>query len=51
MWDLLYLINIFCVWFSWKVANQCFEYGNTTAGWLNIFASSLNAVIVLDHFL
>jgi len=51
MWDLLYLINIFCVWFSWRVASHCFEHGNTTAGWLNIFASSLNAVIVLDHFL
>ena len=51
MWDLLYLLNIFCVWFSWRVAGVCFDRGNNTAGWLNIFASSLNAVIVLDHFL
>lgn len=48
--DLLFLINLFCVWFSWNVANQCFERGDKAMGYFNIFASALNGVIFFNHF-
>ena len=50
LFELLYLLNIYFIWFSWNLANQCFEDDHTRAGWLNIFASALNAAIVADHF-
>lgn len=49
--DLIFLINLFCVWFSWRCAMQCFEWDNKKLAYLNLFASALNAAIVLDHFL
>jgi hypothetical protein len=49
--ELLYIINLCFVWFSWRVAMHCFENDNTKAGWLNIFASALNAAIIMDHFI
>jgi hypothetical protein len=50
MWDALYLINVLCVFVSWKIATTCFNNGNKFGGWLNVFASALNAAIVVDHF-
>ncbi len=47
--DFIILINVFCIWFSWKVAMGCKPYG--TAWWLNMFASALNGVIVLRYLL
>ena len=41
----LHLLNLFCVFFSWHVAQRCKEYG--TGWWLNMTASSLNAVVLL----
>lgn len=49
--ELLYLLNVFCIWYSWRAADECFEYGNTRAGWINVLASALNAAIVADHFI
>lgn len=48
--NLWLLINTFLVWFCWQAATEAFEEGNTKLGYFNLFASSLNAVIVLDHF-
>ena len=45
----LYLINLFFVWFSWRVAQGCQQWSG--AWWLNMIASSLNAVIVLNFVL
>ena len=45
----LYLINVFCVFFSWRVAMRCKEYG--TGWWLNMFASAFNGVVILRAFL
>jgi hypothetical protein len=50
-WEILYLLNIFCVWFSWRVAKQCFDRGDKAMGYVNVFASALNAAVVLNHFL
>lgn len=41
----IYLINVFCAWLSWRVADRCEPWGG--AWMLNMAASSLNAVIVL----
>jgi hypothetical protein len=49
--DLLYLINLFCVWFSWRIAMKSFSEDCPKAGYLNIFASALNAAIIANHFI
>lgn len=48
--DLLYLITLFCVWFSWHVASQCFDRDEDFLGYFNLFASALNAVVFVNHF-
>lgn len=50
-WDLLYLINIAFVFVSWKVATISFDNGDKIRGYLNLFASALNAAIVLRKFI
>jgi len=50
LFDILYLLNVFCVWFSWRVATKCFNEGNTVWAYFNIGASALNAAIVINHF-
>lgn len=50
-WQLFYLLNLACVFLSWKWANDAFEAGNKLGGYMNLFASALNAVIILDHFI
>ena len=50
LFDLLYLLNILCVFVSWRVAQKCFNEGNQFWGYGNIFASALNAAIVFNHF-
>lgn len=49
--DLFYLINLACVFFSWKWAMVAFDDGNKLGGYLNLFASALNAAIILNHFI
>lgn len=49
--DWFYLINVGCVYISWRWAMECFNDGLKSAGYVNLFASALNAAIVLDHFL
>jgi hypothetical protein len=49
-WDLLYLINLACVFLSWKWATVAFNNDNKWGGYLNLFASALNAAIILNHF-
>jgi len=51
MFELLYLINVACVVVSWRVAMQCFSRGDKFWGNFNIFASALNAAIVVNHIL
>jgi len=48
--DLFILINVFCVVFSWRVASRCFDRGDKVWGNFNLFASALNAAIVINHF-
>lgn len=50
-WQLFYLLNLACVFLSWKWAGEAFNNGNKWGGYLNLFASALNAVIILDHFI
>lgn len=50
-WDLIYLVNIAFVFLSWKFATIAFSNGNKIGGYLNLFASALNAAIVLNHFI
>lgn len=48
--DVLYLINFAFIFVSWHFATVCFNNGNRFGGWLNVFASALNAAIVVSHF-
>ena len=50
-WELLYLLNVFCVWFSWRIAMNSFKADNKFGGYANLFASALNAAIVAKHFI
>lgn len=50
MFDILYLLNVVCVYVSWRVATKCFNEGNTFWGYSNIFASALNFALVVNHF-
>lgn len=50
-WDLIYLINIALVFVSWRFANIAFDNGNKIGGYLNLFASALNAAVVLSKFI
>jgi len=47
----LYLLNVGCTIFSGWVAIGCFQRGNTSAGYLNLFASALNAALIAARFL
>jgi hypothetical protein len=51
MFELLYLLNVVCVVFSWRVAMQCYNRGDKFWGNFNLFASALNAAIVVNHIL
>ena len=46
----LYLINFVCVIFSGWVALGCFQRGSTGLGYLNLFASALNAALIVARF-
>lgn len=50
LWELLYLLNVFCVWFSWRLAMRCFNEENKIGGYANLFASALNGAILMYHF-
>jgi hypothetical protein len=43
------LLNVFFVYFSWKVAQSCEQW--SWGWWLNMFASALNGVFVLRFML
>ena len=49
--EFMYLLNVGCVVFSWRVASNCFDRGDKVWGNFNLFASALNAAIVLNHFI
>lgn len=51
MFEIFYLINVICVYVSWRVATKCFNEGNTVWGYFNIGASALNAAIIINHFI
>jgi hypothetical protein len=51
MFELLYLINVACIVVSWRVASQCYGRGDKFWGNFNLFASALNAAIVVNHIL
>jgi len=42
-----YIINIFLVFFSWKIATLCYNKSNKFGYYSNMAASALNGVIVL----
>lgn len=44
-------INVFFALFSAYIAVQCFREGRSKAGWVNLFASSLNAACVAARLL
>ena len=50
-WDFLYLINVALVYVSWKFATVAFSNGNKIGGYANLFASALNAAVVLNKFI
>lgn len=37
------VINLVLAIYSWKWSTRSFNEGNNTAGWVNLFASALNA--------
>lgn len=39
---LFFLLNLFFTWWMWKLAQDHFEQGNTTAGWIGIALSAAN---------
>jgi hypothetical protein len=51
LWDLLYLLNVLCVWISWRLAMRSFNEENQIGGYANLFASALNAAILMYHFI
>jgi hypothetical protein len=51
LWDLIYLLNVFCVWISWHLAMRSFNEENQIGGYANLFASAFNAAIVLNRFI
>lgn len=51
VYQLFYLLNLACVFLSWKWAMEAFNVGNKFGGYFNLFASALNAVIIFDHFI
>ena len=50
-WSAWNYINLFFVFFSGYVAITCFNDGQDRAGWINLFASSLNGAIIALKFL
>ncbi len=40
------VINLVFVFLSWKWSKEAFEAGNNFGGWINLFASALNAAAV-----
>lgn len=48
-WNWFYLINLACIFLSWHWAKEAFANGNKIGGWFNVFASALNAAIVLNY--
>lgn len=48
--SLLYLGNLVFVFLSWKWATEAFEIGNKWGGYFNLFASALNAAIIVHYF-
>jgi hypothetical protein len=49
--ELLYLLNLACVFISWNFATRDFNEGNKFGGYANLFASALNGAIILNHFI
>lgn len=49
--ELFYLLNLACVFLSWKWAMEAFSVNNKFGGYANLFASALNAAIILNHFI
>jgi hypothetical protein len=49
--DLFILINVACIVVSWRVAVNCFNRGDKFWGNFNLFASALNAAIVVNHLI
>lgn len=47
--ELIYLINIAVAIWCWKVAQDCEIW--SIHWWICMFASALNAAVVLDHFI
>ena len=43
--EFLYLLNVFFVFFSFWVACQCKAWGS--GWWFNMFASAMNAVVLV----
>lgn len=50
-WELLYLLNVLCVWVSWRLAKRFFNEENKLGGYANLFASALNVAVLLNHFI
>ena len=48
--DLFIVINVVCVVVSWRVASHFYNGGDKVWGNFNLFASALNAAIVINHF-
>jgi hypothetical protein len=47
----LYLFNVMFIFVSGYLAIRCFNNGNPVTGYMNLFASALNAALVAVHFI
>lgn len=48
--DILWVANLFFIFFSAHIAHKRFKNGDPKMGWFNIVASAINFSAVLIHF-
>lgn len=40
------IVNLFCAWICWRMADGAFEEGRNAVGWIGIFISAANGAAV-----
>lgn len=47
--EYLFIVNLVLVFISGWLAFTCYAKGNTVGGWVNLFASAINAAAFASH--
>jgi hypothetical protein len=45
------IINVFFIWFFWKLADDAFAQGENARGWMDVGVSALNFAVLLNFLL